>query len=131
MNLQATELRIGNYVSVFGMPTCVTIDILVALYRANKRPGRVIDLSPIEITAKLLRLSGFKAWDEYGDCGHIKDGIKLEYMMFGDESLNGWYFIADGMKDHVKIAYFHQLQNLYFALTGKELELNIEKSSQK
>lgn len=54
-------------------------------------------------------------------CGH---NFELNYYGFSDSSLDGFYFYAGHPYDtHVKTV--HHLQNLFFALTGKELEIKI------
>jgi hypothetical protein len=55
-------------------------------------------------------------------CGH---SFELGYYEFsGDSTLDGFYFYAGHPYDtHVKT--LHQLQNLFFALTGTELQIKI------
>jgi hypothetical protein len=43
-----------------------------------------------------------------------------------DEKINYYYDIDEKIGSNIEITYVHQLQNLYFALTGEELELKNE-----
>jgi hypothetical protein len=69
-------------------------------------------LKPIELTEEWLQKFGFELYDS------------VEFRHFyrkNDFDLNQDYQPIDF--DCIEIKYVHQLQNLYFALTGKELEI--------
>jgi hypothetical protein len=71
-------------------------------------------LKPILLTEEWLLKFGF----EQGRNEWSKDGECFEW--FSD----GYYFTAgDGCKIGLVIKYVHQLQNIYFALTGEELTI--------
>jgi hypothetical protein len=93
--MEATELRIGNLVSLNGKEFKVTLQ---SLYE-----GANLDFKPLKLTEN--RPNHFQK-DEYTMNTHI----------FWD--CNGM-FIDD--KNGVYVKYVHQLQNLYFALQQKEL----------
>lgn len=42
-----------------------------------------------------------------------------------DENGNKWFYFCPETLPNIKIKYLHQLQNLYFALTGEELIINL------
>jgi hypothetical protein len=69
-------------------------------------------LKPIELTYQWLDKLGFEFKDA-GDFGH--------YYSLEDFDLNQDYQPINFDCDEIK--YVHQLQNVYFALTGQELEI--------
>lgn len=116
--MEANELRIGNYVLDSENKIC-TIGNGMAFFNIEK-------INPIPITEELLKKFGFK-WYNPGyyaiktlDCKRISP-----QQLYRDE----WHcqlFLKYDNGYHNKgtisiIKYIHQLQNLYFALTGKEL----------
>lgn len=120
--IQVSELRIGNLVQ--GKP--IQIPRLgiwgdgataVTAYGISLIDDGVLDFKPIPLTEQWLLDFGFVL-------------IKNDY-----PSPSDWYFIKNEITlsnftwiihGHTKalMKYVHQLQNLYFALTGEELELN-------
>ena len=116
--MNAQELRIGNYIHGW-FNTNEGIE-----QKAFPISGKVIqeieewgvhDYSPIPLTEDwLIRASG------------KKDQL-APYIDFGYFELtkadNDWYFVEKEGVRLCAIKYVHQLQNLYFALTGKELEI--------
>lgn len=78
------------------------------------------DLKPVPLTPELLERFGFQAYNDDGGFELIEDkAIQLhENYLEGD----GFSFVFDTQFLTV-IRYAHQLQNLYFALTGNELTL--------
>lgn len=88
------------------------------LCNAESKPN---DFEPIPLTPEWLERFGFEV---YGSEPYWKyaDGING---MFKNNRFRLFTFQTHG--DYVPVDYVHQLQNLYFALTGQELELK-EKS---
>lgn len=129
--MQAKDFRIGNLVKhdnrVFAIdsianefPTLDTIEFGVGVVDWN-------NIEPIQLTVGWLDGFGFEKEEEGG----------LEsydyYLEIGDE-LDIYANWNDGKLRclsvsflEIEINYVHQLQNLYFALTGKELEFNKNK----
>jgi len=105
--MEAKEFRIGNYISRLdlgsGEPRTEQVLELLKKRAVTTGPCRVIvlykDIEPIPLTEEWLCKLGF-------DNNHWATKWILEDMP-----------IPTGIK------YVHQLQNLYFALTGKELTL--------
>jgi len=83
--------------------------------------GFLATYRPIPITPEILEKCGFKN-DVENDAA---DMIFGEFRIFAGH--HEWWFwghespIDIGMKINVRLDYLHQLQNLYFALTGEEL----------
>lgn len=87
------------------------------------------DINPIPLTPEILDKAGLKRGNWI-----FKEG---EYMLTEDIYINYTcniyykYWEGDGdqggieTKTFCEIKYLHQLQNLYFALTGTELEINL------
>ena len=123
--MKASELRIGNLVSsknadaftvtgikdrniyVEGYSTEYGHDIAISLLRINQA-------FPIELTPEWLERMGFeKAFNGYWD-------DKDEFRIYEDGE--GILYLGERIPCN-RIKYIHQLQNLYFALTGLEIEI--------
>jgi len=126
--MEASELRIGNLVDFEKQSFIITrikdIDFCqVSLGKTSKREDLAVHItaiSPIPLTEEWLVNLGFDKWNNIQigadvSCDHLnltKFGDTLIYDQEGD-------FIVLKQTEYV-----HSLQNLYFALTGKELKLN-------
>ena len=122
--LQLQEIRIGNLFELQSFP------------EGNNRIGKVAEVSqkqvlidrksftldrliPIFITEELLLASGFT---EFGwlkgfsvfQCNHFKCTLNG----------NGVNLFGGNVNNLKPVRYFHELQNLYFDLTGEELEIS-------
>lgn len=84
--------------------------------------GSTIHLcNPIPITPEILEKCGFEYWTLDHDCTDPNDAYWVhKKMKFAINNIK-WTV----QKLDVKLSYLHQLQNLYFALTGEELEINL------
>lgn len=81
------------------------------------------NIDPIPLTEEILLKCGFKKSKEgYWDNGVIEVGYTTSDEYFQYEYLTG---VGTSMTEMVNVKYLHQLQNLYFCLTGKELEVNL------
>jgi len=141
MNKQ--ELRIGNYIAIINRDTAInyvedyamkvveinTFDLAIIKPKENLAHKKEVlikslaDVSGIKITFDILTNLGFK------DLSHDKNkwGCRIE-VNASDELC--WYRQDNNIRYQTKgngftrdynIKYVHQLQNLYFALTGEEL----------
>lgn len=126
---QANEFRIGNLVKhphadawmkvlEIGQ-TCVSIGV----YKIEDvlRPE---DIAPIPITAKILEKCGFEKGSNIFD---LPNEFFISYNAAGlylqvekEKEFKSDYVCERLLLPHIK--YLHQLQNLVFLLTGKELE---------
>ena len=108
--IQSSDLRIGNLLQCAGNDNyfAVTAEDLVLIDSGSS------EAKPVPITEYWLVISGFK---------------KDEVLEFYRNETSGSTIIIDKNficllgYSHVKIKYVHQLQNLFFALTGKELKM--------
>jgi hypothetical protein len=127
--IQANELRIGNYLidKCFGntKPTIVDAEWLGKIAEGEH------EAIPIPLTPELLEKCGFKKdlsngnyWKQTPGYLHylellITSGIY--YPVYAESPID-----SNEQEQRVRlpyIQYLHQLQNLYFALTGSELEV--------
>lgn len=117
--MEAKELRIGNYVNYhivdderkeWNEINEVDIDDIYTVLMGNAD-----DLSPIPLSDEWL--------DKFGMLGVSKNGFTVVIKPIAKRPIyrsNNYYTIyMAGRK--IELKYVHQLQNLYFALTGEEL----------
>lgn len=119
--MKAQELRIGNWVDRDGK-----------LYRIlsgyGLLTGAVAKYKPIPLTPEILEKCGFEKREQgVCNCYYIPNStISMSYqielvwlkdIINGKES--GFPFYRNAF---CTVKYLHQLQNLYFALTGEELD---------
>lgn len=147
--IQANELRIGNYVLATGLHETKTVSIkYIEFYN---RSGYILffnesdvgeypkDLKPIPLTSEILERcgfdeSGFLYLTEKEERNFEREWLHRTFLFYSEEVLlyyiandykfdlpgDGWHTQAVGYRH---IQYLHQLQNLYYSLTGKELEI--------
>lgn len=116
--IAANELRIGNYVAVKG-------DYVASIIESGKGIDSYKFLLPIPLDEEWLLKFGFVKSGSFSNMSFEKGGFGIHRNI-----LHGKF---DGYNPCVKVLnwtntmlggefkYVHQLQNLYFALTGKEL----------
>lgn len=128
--IQANELRIGNWVHWYETCKVTAIDTNGGNYISivtNRGEHRIeIDIErfkPIPLTPEILEKAGFVidySWQ-------IPKVQKDNFVMYIDNS-DGFTLSANFghiQQLDVEIKYLHQLQNLYYCLTGKELEIKL------
>lgn len=119
--MKANELRIGNYLDFDGMIAVVKeIDEQgVVVYIQETKETEWIDLfqfTEIQLTEEWLLRLDFKKADEADSFGGYLSPEMPNLSKIRIKN-NEW----SGQHCSVKIEYVHQLQNLYYALTQKEL----------
>lgn len=108
--MEARELRIGNYAYKYNNPKVYTIENGIDINGAGF-------YQPIPLTGEWLVKFGFKGGvKEQGDQLIQVYGNGFFYLFGNDSVTSGQCFTGE-------CKYVHQLQNLYFALTGQELEV--------
>jgi hypothetical protein len=124
--MNANELRIGNYAIVKDAPIEAIIRVRAQHIAEAEEHNPSWFLYPIPLTLEILEKCGFKSFR----------GLHFQLEIGGDSDLHLTYAITDDFyftiytqgdqgKLPVKTQYLHQLQNLYFALTGNELTVNL------
>jgi hypothetical protein len=114
--MEANELRIGNLIlkngSIYNIDTLFFVDIY---------DGTAINfhLKPIHLTEEWLLRFGFEKTMEWTYSKELLGNSKLVYYL-GEK---GWSIGFKNYSDFSNLTYVHQLQNLYFALTGEELTI--------
>ena len=119
--IEAQELRIGNWVEMKAS---------LAPYFKIQHGEDIDDViehrlyEPILLTPELLEKCGFEKLyeDEYSWIG--KDTIGYSITIRKMSGMMEFYF-AGQYETSTEIRYVHQLQNLYFDLTGQELKVSL------
>ena len=111
--MKETELRIGNiYMSTkFNTPVYLTAeDIAQMVYEADGAKIEPLDVvEPIDLTVEWIEKLGFK------NCGDKYTWCVGSFIVY--KRKRGFVL----KKNLPTIKYVHQLQNIYYSLTGKEL----------
>jgi hypothetical protein len=125
--MTSNELRIGNLISFDNEIISVLPNTIVAIYSLRESKLKSSAL-PIRITIYWLKKFGFNGKiNHISKCGNFYLGYDAEY---GRHDMSIWYqkgsFCFSHTNTFTVIKYVHQLQNLYFLLTGKELQINLK-----
>lgn len=107
--INANELRIGNLVEKNGV---VYVADFITIRMAH-------NYNPIPLTPEILEKAGFEI--QISQIDFWKKG--KVYMYWDGEELSANFGHIEQLDVHVK--YLHQLQNLFFALTGEELTVSL------
>jgi hypothetical protein len=110
--IPASNFRIGNWISYEGKLTLLR-DVLSGFH-----------YEPIPLTPEILEKAGFKKGEPFyishEDTFYLGDRyFWVQHCFCHKTSHESAIVLAWWVK------YVHQLQNLYFALTGEELEINL------
>jgi hypothetical protein len=120
--MKASELRIGNLVYKNGIATEITVGTMLDILRYTT------PFEPIPLTEEWLLKFGMELTDGFSnsrilkiqkheyDCSNITFNPNEGLLRLSNGEQKGTTLIP-----HIK--YVHQLQNLYFALTGEELTI--------
>jgi len=118
--MKANELRIGNWIAADGDTFRVDGE---NIHDATMYPDFLDSLQPIPITPEILEKAGFE-WDIfYQGFSNGRYVINIRH--------EGTISFAYGKRKHDEmqflpyIKYLHQLQNLFHALTGQELQIDL------
>lgn len=122
--IDAKELRIGNYIQLrnkFVMAGGIP-NIHKLLIPGEQYAVEVEEFVPIPLTEDLLLKCGFKKINHISGYSFFsmerkKSGVNID--------IYEAYSTIGGNTSVPHIQFLHQLQNLYFALTGKELEVTL------
>jgi hypothetical protein len=125
--IQANELRIGNYIQSSLLPTKHKV---VGFMNRNNKTDLYTDLQqaysdcedwePIPVTEDILLKCGFIHQPQY-DYWRIY-ALQKDFIIMHGGDKNTW--VLCDIDITVMISSLHQLQNLYFALMGEELNIS-------
>ena len=126
MNIKVNELRIGNLVteSLGEILRIVSLSIdnniqNICARGKNAAIWGMSGLNPIPLTTEILEKCGFK-FDKNRPYDMNNYGVDMD-----EKNLHFYYdSITLNFNGFGNVQYVHQLQNLYFALTGEELTIN-------
>lgn len=117
--MKSTELRIGNCaLHPDGFIIKCYLHEITCQCKFENNIGDYLPFKPIPLTEEILLKCGFRK-SKSGMYLFDKFSFDLSDFEFGVESDYYYLTISENLK------YLHQLQNLYFALTGQELEINL------
>ena len=117
--MKATELRLG---SLFDYKQCIYAANVIRdnfVYGKNVNgfaPGEfpIDKINSIPLTEEWLLKFGFEKDNELN---FVKFSFKVHFWSNYNSYMYGW------IGGNIEIKYVHQLQNIYFALTGQELTI--------
>lgn len=127
--MDVRELRIGNWIKS-PIESGGTIARVIHINTDKDGYNHFLDhCTPIPLTEEWLLKFGFKKTkyeykDECPDLNYfIKGDFKIFIMASNKDVMKDIFMPAYSMQvfDHLELTSIHQLQNLYFALTNKEL----------
>lgn len=137
--MEAKELRIGNLLQENNTETPVQIESIIKIEEGYKLETSTIEgikgrlanlpafaLSGIPLTEEWLDKFGFEHYTKERHLVYSNPGFKGFTLHRTDKEsfykmIHLWEEQSYRLSTHIK--YVHQLQNLYLAVTGKELEL--------
>lgn len=136
--MKAQELRIGNLIE-YANKICFVRGIVEMKIFLEETDGyksihdsRIDSVNPIPLTEEWLVKFGWSYYNGKTSGNLTKDfGGKIDFDFIDGEMMLKSHYEDQYKYRHVRhIEFVHQLQNLYFALTGKELEIKVSSPSQ-
>ncbi len=122
-DMNANELRIGNWVHSKPHKSNIQFNFLVQYFDSDVFDAN--NYAPIPITEEWLDKFGFEKKSSHAY--YYNEPIRIdvfgcEFMVRFRAELDDYNLRLVELKNS-KVKYVHQLQNLYFALTGEELSI--------
>lgn len=120
--IQAKELRIGNWMKHSGGQFVQVTDIQFNPTHDGINSQSSVHFDPIPLTPQLLEKTGFA--HRLGDYPGWYIGVDNGWWMRIWYGPAGFKYSINDVKS-IDVNHLHQLQNLYFALTGKEIVVQL------
>lgn len=115
--MEAQELRLCNWVQFFGIKAKVEV---------LDKDFNNLGFEPIELTEEILLKCGVAKKSEDLENDNIDYLLNnSDYWIQYHKEVNNFLFYSLENSLGINLTSLHQLQNLYFALTNKELEINL------
>ena len=123
--IKATELRLGNIVLFQSFPQEVRLsEIEIQKYVNDRLLHESHGVDPMPLTTEILINSGFlENSEDYEDAGHRVDYLLQHLSLVKLGGNDGFDPQFQDVFGFTRVRYVHQLQNLYFALYGEELNI--------
>lgn len=118
--INANELRIGNALLYKGEIIIVKMFSPHTVYYGSDKQQSLNFIDPIPLDPGILEACGYKKLGDRYFNQEADIGV-IGWVRPGEYCLNSIPIISPNIK------YLHQLQNLFFALKGQELTVNLEK----
>lgn len=132
--IKKEEFRLGNYLMHKTGVRVLTVRSTLEHFALLAKGGEK-DLFPVVLSAAVLEKCGFTENKKYALLPDSREfALKLPVMGSGDMELKAWIknnkecfgrAMMAGVPVSNNFFHLHQLQNLYFSLTGSELELTL------
>lgn len=127
--IPANELRVGNIIcSYTGAIREVTGEDIIKQWWFDSEPkdgSLCAPLNPVDLTAEWLERCGFRFENYSYNNGNFSLG--QNFIRDASRNYDGFYLKIhlNDKKVSCVVRYLHQLQNLYFALNGEELKIEL------
>lgn len=113
--IKSKELRIGNWVTNGEKNHTADANVIYDVAMSEFNDGE-FPIEPIPLTPEILEKCGTVE----GRCFYTND---KQLIIWRDLVYSKYWFDCNNQK--IEIKSLHQLQNIYFALTGEELTVNL------
>jgi hypothetical protein len=113
--INVNEIRMGNMVTHYPTGKLITVDY----DHVKSLIGNPEEYNPVPLKATLLQIAGFEETEQ-----DKWDIDLLPFQLVADPAGDLQYELSDHKLRHVSS--LHQLQNLYFALTNEELNIQLD-----
>jgi hypothetical protein len=126
--MKASELRIGNYVYANKKVREISHSDISEIVHETIVPKYINEYKPIPLTEEWLVKFGFEKWEAKFNMGSssqpMSGWVNGKFNLY--KSYQGITHEQHISTNNLICKYVHQLQNLYFALIGKELTFKLE-----
>lgn len=130
--INASELRIGNWFLFNDHSGDPPQPYQIQGDDISRAAVNGVYHEPIPLTPEILEACGFEEHNDISPGWLLeKNGVSFYYGFPLNKRLHHILYFGIGREEvEIKMPFLHQLQNLYFALTGEELNVNIPQFAQ-